>query len=721
MVEKGLIISSDVIETVDQLGVDANNSPKKLFILKVTDQATDTDGSLPPGSFILIDITGMTHNNFMDLDPAKIYTPVTVNGAPVLMFGALSGIGGEGVGDLSSQFKQVVTQAFYVQWQEDDQGQTKPTIPNSSLRFNQETNRIELVVKVKTDKQEDDVVVAYVDNNTREWMPVETRLVMPDGAILRYEINPAGENVWVIDNQALQVGDQIVEFDLAGNMLTLRASEATQTLTFPSDIVQVEAQDQNIRVTLADGTKQTLTWDQEADRWQEQTLEIYREFNVKELTPENYQKQVDIAIAGGRFMDTEREWEQLKEAGWQVVEDASSHAPVLVSPEASQVINEQYGGNFGASPWAKIFDETRGSRLLDKFKARGDASVVATFDSQGRPILTVSLAEFKSASNKSGTNEIVAVILTQEGKRAYVPQPFESPWGFRRMFVRLNLDANKLVLVDEYETATHEWDDQEKEWVELDEYQVYGTPEERMAYALDYKLNEVRWSDGLKYENLLGLNPEIVAEARQMLKAGKPVEEINQKLMDLYKATQEDDPKSSGIWLAPSADGKPYMVAVVGGRYGLTPEQLTNLKKAVAGLEAVDPGITRFFSEQFGAKFIARKTIFVDVDKRAGTFSSNNYRDTIVAKSVTVKTVADFIIVILAESGEIIAGRHITDGGFAGRFSEYKNVLYGPEFALDWLLAHGQALVDAGVITPKELQDVINLAKYNVEFYKSSP
>ncbi|HID33812.1 MAG TPA: hypothetical protein EYP25_04465, partial [Anaerolineae bacterium] len=244
MVEKGLIISSDVIETVDQLGVDANNSPKKLFILKVTDQATDTDGSLPPGSFILIDITGMTHNNFMDLDPAKIYTPVTVNGAPVLMFGALSGIGGEGVGDLSSQFKQVVTQAFYVQWQEDDQGQTKPTIPNSSLRFNQEANRIELVVKVKTDKQEDDVVVAYVDNNTREWMPVETRLVMPDGAILRYEINPAGENVWVIDNQALQVGDQIVEFDLAGNMLTLRTPEAAQTLTFPSDIVQVEAQDQ---------------------------------------------------------------------------------------------------------------------------------------------------------------------------------------------------------------------------------------------------------------------------------------------------------------------------------------------------------------------------------------------------------------------------------------------------------------------------------------------
>ncbi len=542
------------------------------------------------------------------------------------------------------------------------------------------------------DAERQDQAIMYVDaSQNNSWQTLSTLEL--NSQSLGYLL--AGETVYLWDNSLLSfVG-----------------------ITLDQPIASVEVRGNALALTLEDGNTRTFVKDKETRQWQEQVLKVYREFELKELTAENYQTQINIALTGGMFINTKAEWQELQEQGWQVVEDVSSHAPVLVSPEVAGVIVQEYSGNFGASPWAKIFNETRGSTLEGKFKIRSDAPAVATFDSQSRPILTVSLAEF----NPLGDNK-VAIILTGESKRIDVPWAFEQKWHFRDMIARWDPVVNKLALVDEYETATHEWDDQKGEWVELDEYRVYGSPEERVAFALEYKLNEVRRVDSKNHENPLGLNPEIVAEAVRLLEEGKPVDEINQELMRLYEEKQKEDPKSSGIWLAAGADGEPYMVAVVGGEYGLTFEQLANLQKAVAGLEAVDPGIMKFLSEQFGAKFVSRYDR-LSTEADGGTFSSNNYRETIFAKSKSVRSVPDFIFVLLVESGEIHVGRHMTsEGKFANKMSEYNNVgVFAMKWAIDWLKLHGDGLIQNGVITQKELNDIVNLAKYNLEQYQNSP
>jgi len=294
-------------------------------------------------------------------------------------------------------------------------------------------------------------------------------------------------------------------------------------------------------------------------------------------------------------------------------------------------------------------------------------------------------------------------------QRQAMRTPF-TPDG-RSMQGQVDVVNKQVVISDEYGTATHEWDDQKGEWVELDEYRVFGAPKERMAHVLDYKLHEVRLVDGVKHTNVLSLDPAEVEWAIEQLNNDVPIEEINGRLKSFQ--------------FIPDAEGEPQMVAVVGGEYGLTPAQLENLEKAAAGLEAVDPGILAFLSNQFGAKFISSGTSFTFEDK-GGNFSSNDGVDTIIAKRKSVKTIADFIFVLLAESGEINGGRHMVhnENGWVlmGNLSEYKNFgVFAMQWTIDWLKLHGEELVKKGVITQKELNDITNLAKYNLEQYQNAP
>ncbi len=601
----------------------------------------------------------------------------------------------------------------------------------------------------------------------------------------------------------LAVGERILAYEIRNNMLTLRTPESAQTLTFPSDIVQVEAQGQNIRVTLADGTEKTLTWDQETSRWQEQAIEIYRDLTELDPSKEEefavIQKAVADAIAGGVFWD-ETEIKAKIEAGeLKVVKDEKTGAIMVFTREALEYMAE-HGQSLADSDFARILqtgytingamDESKMDATLERMQGspaglQGLATRVwdqggflplppewmtlaPKVDEQGKPQVVAVLTpgwvhetlykfNISAWTKQYPTNEgrlfgdpvknpgskkkpVLAVVLSLDAassearvKRQKITPPYLTPYRWMKAVV----DEGQIKLEDEYHTLTHQLEaaGDKLEWQELETYQTPGTAYKRMAQALTWKAFEEKRILAVNSKqgeftgqteiqtNVLGLNPEIVAEARKMLEAGKPVKEINQKLMELYKARQKEDPKSSGIWLAAGADGKPYMVAVVGGEYGLTPQQLANLQKAVAGLEAVDPGIIKFLSEQFGAKFIARKTMFVDVDNRVGTFSSNNYRDTIVAKFKSVKSVADFIIVLLAESGEIHVGKHMTsEGSFADKMSEYNNVgVFASQWTIDWLKLHGDGLIQKGVITQKELNDIVNLAKHNLEHYQNLP
>ena len=93
------------------------------------------------------------------------------------------------------------------------------------------------------------------------------------------------------------------------------------------------------------------------------------------------------------------------------------------------------------------------------------------------------------------------------------------------------------------------------------------------------------------------------------------------------------------------------------------------------------------------------------------------------ARSKSVKTVPDFIFVLMLESGELHVGRHMTnEHEFAGTMSEYSNVgVFAMQWTIDWLKSHGDGLVKEGAITQKELNDITNLAKYNLEQYQNAP
>ena len=368
---------------------------------------------------------------------------------------------------------------------------------------------------------------------------------------------------------------------------------------------------------------------------------------------------MDIALAGGVFIDTEADWQQLQEAGWQVVEDAGSHAPVLVSPEAAQMIEREFDGNFGASPWAQIFDETRGSTLEGKFKTRSDAPAVAAFDSRGNPILVVSLAEF----NPLGEGK-VAVILTDTGELREVPWAYRQKWHFRDMIGRWDPVAGKLVLVDEYETATHEWDDQKREWVELEKYRVYGTPEERVAYALDYKTNkEVRRVDSTDNKNLLRLDEEMVKETIKRLKAGESVAKINAWL----ETAQPSEPDKARIYILTSHDeaGRevPAMVAVVGGEYGLDAKHFQAVVKAARRLEEIDPGILQFLAEQFGLKFISEGSSFMVFNDGTARMSSNDGHDTMFVNKDVNFDIKKMMAGLFLEGGELSASNFMDEKG----------------------------------------------------------
>ena len=501
----------------------------------------------------------------------------------------------------------------------------------------------------------------------------------------------------------LQAGGQTIAYRIAGDQLTLVTGDASQTLDFPQPVTAVDAAGKEIKVALADGSQKTLAYNPETAQWEEKKLRKYADVKEVDLHDAENITQVknalDKYLAGSVFLSNEEAIAALEKMGLGLYE--YNGEVIIATQEVVNTINEDYYGDFSYSPWAMILN-VNGSVwswfFSNQYENSPKAQAIAGFDKAGNPIIYVFLTKFDG--------DQIAIQTMSMGDNEQVLSPYTS--SYRGFGVRWDEATHKLVLVDEYETATHEWDDQKKEWVELEEYRVYGTPAERMAYALEYKLNEVRRVDSKNHTNVLGLDEAEVAQARAGLLAGEPVDEINGGLTSFYILTD--------------AEGEPQMVAVVGGEYGVTKAQLANLKEAVAGIETVDPGILAFLSNQFGAKFISARTSFANVDNNRGIFSSNDGVDTIIAKQGSVKTVADFIFVLLVESGEINGSRHMINNGkdwvVVGNLSEYKNFgHFAMVNALEWLDSYGVDLVKSDTITQQELDNIVNLAKYGLEQY----
>jgi len=497
--------------------------------------------------------------------------------------------------------------------------------------------------------------------------------------------------------------------------------------------------------------------------------------NLTELNPNNetemqtIQKAVADAVAGGAFLAEDELKAKLEAGELKVVRDKKTGAVMVLTKEALNYLDER-GQTVAGSDFA---------RILRRFDGTGD-----DYQNWRQKATPVELQAYSETEYKAGrflplppewmtltarinpdTNqpEVVAVLPPYifAGELiggAYHKQFFDYPdnqdgriygdpmiWGVNkkaklavilplppeegstrkqavtvpyrtanRWMRALVTEDGRLMLGDEHEVLTHELGADGK-WHELERYEVYGRPAERMAQVLQWKLNEKRVIYDMEkgtsklHTNVLGLDEAEVELAERMLKEGEPIEKINEQVKSFYILTD--------------AQGEPRMVAVVGGEYGLTPEQLINLQKAVAGIEAVDPGRLAFLADQFGARFISSKTSFIDVDDDIGTFSSNDGVDTIIAKTETVDTVADFIDVLLAEGGEVHGGRctDSTTGKLTGNLHEYNNFgHFAMQWMLGWLNMHGNGLVASGVITQKELQEITDLVTYNLERYKKA-
>ncbi len=510
----------------------------------------------------------------------------------------------------------------------------------------------------------------------------------------------------------LAVGERILAYEIRNNILTLRTPEAAETLTFPSDIVQVEAQGQNIRVTLADGTKLTLTWDKETGVWQEVQAKVYRE--LTELDPSKeaemaiIQKAVHDSLAGGVFMGKEEIAEKIKNGELKVVKDETTGAVVVFTSQALEYMREK-GQTLEASDFARMLNDytsvvsdelwqrkafkSDGSPDLESMKALAEKvvkfenkliplppevmSLTAVMEGDS-PIVVASLPAVRDFSHGKPpgytrlqlestyrSDPILAVVYTLDGDKIRLKNlraPYKTPFRWMRTMV-LESSLAPVGIVDEFEAVTHVWDKESQQWQELDEYRVYGTPEERVAQALEYKLNEVRRVDSKNHTNVLGLDARLVAGAVKRLKEGESVAKVNEWL----KAQTPEAGKASFYILASrdkeTGQAVPAMVAVVGGEYGLDEEHFQAVLQAAKRLEEVDPGFLEETANQSGARFISARSSFMnfgskDEDKRA---SANDFHDSIFVNTRKGTSVLKHEGDIIVESNEIKAARENQD------------------------------------------------------------
>ncbi len=566
----------------------------------------------------------------------------------------------------------------------------------------------------------------------------------------------------------LTAGEFTLSYEIHANTLILRTPESAQEVTFPAEITDVTAKGESLKVTLIDGTEKTLTKDKETGEWKE--VQIYRTFTELALTAENMSVIKDAvadALVDGAFLDEAEIKEKIEAGELKVVRDEKTGAIMVFTKEALeymkekgqsvensdaarlfQTLEEQNRKVFGKWIDAKVYsyEEYYQKRLdypeeLQKFAERlaKDGGFLPlppewmTFtirlNQANRPEVIAILPQFLDPWDRSypagkrifgnpisfpaDKRLVLSVKLWLEGdgqvKKQFIQAPFITQ--YRGQQLTLEPEANELVNRDEYQTVTHKLDEAKRQWYELKEYEVYGTARERLVQMLTYKVfEERRMVDGKEHTNVFGLDKEKMQAVIDAIEAGKSIEEIN-----------ANKAKAAGIYILTDAEGNPAQIAIVGGEYGLTAEQLASLKKAAAGIEAEDPGITKFFSEQFGAKFVSGSTSFSDITNE-GIFSSNDGVDTIIIGNKQ-RTVADLIIILLVESGEIHGGRHMFNyDELAGKLSEYKNFgTFAALWAIDWLKLHGDGLIQKGVITQKELNDITKLAKYSLEQYQNSP
>jgi len=530
-------------------------------------------------------------------------------------------------------------------------------------------------------------------------------------------------------------------------------------ITLDQPITSVEAKGNALVLTLADGATRTFIKDKETGVWQEQVS--YRSF--KELNPANEAdletlvSQYRQDVAGGMFASQEEVVQWFTDSGWRAYEDEGSHSVVLVPPEIATRLDEQYGGNFSASPWAKIIaDQREKGTISGGMKLKTDSYTVAGFDAQGNPVLYVSLAEFNPVGK-----DFMGVILT-EGDRIEVKPASDTP--FRKFIVRWDMTFNNWSLVDENERTTHVWDKENKQWQELDEYLTYGTPTQRVAQALYYEVFEKRIRANSRwYENVLGLDKEEVVRFIQLV-LGRPnwqprddfsldeekalpwQEALKQAgvksfmiLPDKFVLNDKGLPALDAEGMAqPAKDAGPAMIVVtdVNNPNGLKPETIKALYRNAAILSAVDPEILRFLTDQFGAKVITGETDVLKfkrndkgeiIDERSNTNDNQSVIGTNQDRllSGVYKDLLDAIwaLSFMGESGELheadhqVAGKSgwVMAGNLEGKF--FGQFTFG-EWLPAWLQKNKDSFYDRGLV--KYHQHMIMLASHQLERYKQA-
>jgi vacuolar-type H+-ATPase subunit I/STV1 len=122
----------------------------------------------------------------------------------------------------------------------------------------------------------------------------------------------------------------------------------------------------------------------------------------------------------------------------------------------------------------------------------------------------------------------------------------------------------------------------------------------------------------------------------------------------------------------------------------LTREHFQAVVQAVERLEEIDPGILKFLSEQFGAKFVSANTALLDIQGDKDRASSNNRRDTILRDMTEESSLVKTERFILVEAGEVRGARSNlpegeNEGTYANRWllrwiDDHKNRLTNDEY-----------------------------------------
>ncbi len=583
----------------------------------------------------------------------------------------------------------------------------------------------------------------------------------------------------------LETANAPLTYFLSADTLYLWSRDKQQfdTLTFPEEITEVQAKGESLKVTLADGTEKTLTQDKETGGWKE--AQVYRAFTELAPTAENMpviKDAVADALVDGAFLDETEITEKIQAGELKVVRDEKTGAVVVFTGEMLKYMKEQ-GQSVESSDAAKLFQtlEEQNREVFSKWteakyfdydeyytKRLDYPEDLQTFaerlaQSGGFLPLPPEWMTFTVRLNQANQPEVIAILpqfldpwdrsypagkrifgnpisfpddkrlvlgvklgLENDGqvKKQFIQAPFIT--RYRGQQLTLESETNKLVNRDEYQTVTHEWDEAAGQWRELDEYRVYGDPAERMAYVLNYKLNEVRYADTY-HENPLGLDPEIVAEAVRLLKEGKPMDEINRGLMELYKKKSieeinANEAKAAGIYILVDAEGNPAQIAIAGGEYGLSQEHLAALIKAHKAINETDPNEIRDESIK-GTKFISMGTSFIVLEKNDIRVSSSD-TDVVIGKKSEEPTIRYWIDLLISESREVDGTRRSVEDGrvmVPGDDTVYKNFgHYAMTKALEWFNTHGDELVRRGYITRKDLSEIKGGIEYNLKRYRNA-